>query len=170
MSSAMSTARCGSHRPARDKLGKVFALDVLHRDVEVPFAIADVEDLGHAAALFALGELVLQDRATAFGGDYVDAVAIPARVNQLQADLPVQHGIIGEKNTAHAAAGQLADDLITAEEFGVHISLVTAFCLRSRRSAGWRLSSRGMSAEEIFFIIGRLICRGRESRRARRRC
>ena len=120
ISSAISTARCGSIGPRADEFGKVFAFDVFHGDVEITFALADIEDLGDAAAGFALGELVLQDCAAAFGGDDVDAVAVSAGIDQFEADLPVEHGIVGEEDAAHAAAGEFADDLVTAEEFGVH--------------------------------------------------
>ena len=116
----MLTARCGSRRPSRDQLGKVLAFDVLHRDVEIPVAIADVEDLRDAPARLAFGELVLQNGAAALGGDNIDTVLIAARIDQLQADLPVQHRIVSEEDSAHTAAGELANDLIAAEEFRVH--------------------------------------------------
>ena len=128
----------GRQRAARNELAKIFAFDVLHRDVEVAFALADIENLRHAAAGFALGELVLEGCAAALGGDDVQAVAVSARVDQLEADLAIEHGIVGEKHAAHAPAGELTNDLIAAEEFGIHdfwlpgFSVFFAFFLRLR--------------------------------------
>src|ERR1019366_3221314 len=108
-------------RPARHEFREIFTLDVFHRDVEIPIAIAYVEDLRYPSAGFALRQLVLQRGPASFRGHDIVTVAIAAGVDQLQSDLAVQHGVVSQEHPSHTATGQFTNDLISAEELGVHI-------------------------------------------------
>jgi hypothetical protein len=76
-------------RSAGHQFREVFPLDVFHRNVEIAIALANIEDLRDASALFAFGQLVLKNRAPALGCDCVDTVAIRAGIEQARNTRPI---------------------------------------------------------------------------------
>ena len=109
----MPTARFGASAPARENLGEISSVEILHRDVEVAAFGAVFVHERHVLA--DLAELLLKLRAPALGLEDLLRVAIRSGRHQLERDRSAVPAIGGEEHDSHAAASDLVDDLVRSD-------------------------------------------------------
>ncbi len=100
----------GAHRAARDGVGKVFALQILHRDVEIAAVGAVLVDLRHPAA--DRRELLLEERAALLRLEDLLILVAGALANQLQREVRAGSRVARKEHDGHAAAADLVFDLV----------------------------------------------------------
>ena len=135
----------GGHRSAGDGVREIFAIDVLHRDVEVIADRAVFVDLRHERAHG--GELLLQPRAPLLGFEDLPALAVGPDRHLLQRDVRVGSRVAGEKHHGHAAAPDLAVDVVgpdPVEDARIH---------RSRPLVAVGDSARRLATNQLFCWI-----------------
>ena len=100
----------GGQRAVGQALGEALALDEAHREIMLALVLADLVDRHDARMVEVGGGLGL-------GVEPLDVglVGELAGEDHLERDRPVEAHLPGLEDDAHAAAGDLADDLVVAE-------------------------------------------------------